>query len=129
MASTMFKYSPPIFKILFAILYGKIQSITNFAESGLKNEKAIKLLSVDMGLKLKIVPDSWKWIRFWMFGPYWVQKYWFHQNRWNWKCAWPKFPRHLSYTTTLHQFFFQICNSLKVVWSFLESRHRNLSEK
>jgi hypothetical protein len=58
MASTMFKYSPPIFKILFAILYGKIQSITNFAESGLKNEKAIKLLSVDMGLKLKIVPDS-----------------------------------------------------------------------
>ncbi len=30
---------------------------------------------VDIGLKLKIVPDSWKWIRFWKFGPYWVQKY------------------------------------------------------
>ncbi len=32
-------------------------------------------LWIDIGLKLKIVPDSWKWIRFWKFGPYWVQKY------------------------------------------------------
>ncbi len=31
------------------------------------------LLIIDMGLKLKIVQDSWKWIRFWKFGPCWVQ--------------------------------------------------------
>ncbi len=31
-------------------------------------------LKLDMGLKLKIVPDSWKWIRFWKFCSCWVQK-------------------------------------------------------
>ncbi len=41
---------------------------------------------------------------------------------------WPKFPRHLPYTQTLHQNFFQRDN-LSKVWIFLESLHRNLSEK
>jgi hypothetical protein len=34
----------------------------------------IKLLIVDMWLKLKIVPDSWEYTGFWKFGPYWPQK-------------------------------------------------------
>ncbi len=29
---------------------------------------------LDMGLKLKIVPDSWEYTGFWKFGPYWPQK-------------------------------------------------------
>ncbi len=57
---------------------------------------------LDMWLKVKIVPDSWKWIRFWKFGPYWVQKYLFHQNRWCQTKPRPRFPRHLSYRTILH---------------------------
>ncbi len=31
-------------------------------------------LILDMGLKLKIVPDSWEYTGFWKFGPYWPQK-------------------------------------------------------
>ncbi len=34
-------------------------------------ESCIKL---DVWLKLKIVPDSWEYIGFWKFGPYWPQK-------------------------------------------------------
>jgi hypothetical protein len=35
--------------------------------------KKLKFI-LNVWLKLKIVPDSWKWIGFWKFGPYWVQK-------------------------------------------------------
>jgi hypothetical protein len=34
----------------------------------------VGLFAVDMGLKLKIVPDSWEYTGFWKFGPYWPQK-------------------------------------------------------
>ncbi len=32
------------------------------------------LLKLDIGLKLKIVPESWEYTEFWKFGPYWPQK-------------------------------------------------------
>ncbi len=33
-----------------------------------------KTIILDMGLKLKIVPDSREYTGFWKFGPYWPQK-------------------------------------------------------
>ncbi len=30
--------------------------------------------TVDVWLKLKIVPDSWEYTGVWKFGPYWPQK-------------------------------------------------------
>jgi hypothetical protein len=40
----------------------------------LKWEFVIFLIQIDMGLKLKIVPDSWEYTGFCKIGPYWPQK-------------------------------------------------------
>ncbi len=39
-----------------------------------QNSTHKKCVRVDMGLKLKIVPDSWEYTGFCKFGPYWPQK-------------------------------------------------------
>ncbi len=115
---TMFRSQPSFFymkgtpKYFFGthngpIFFFKLVSGWSDSYDFLSKGRPTTLFRVDMWLKVKIVPDSWKWIRLWKFGSYWVQKYLFHQNRWYQKKTRPKFPRHLSYTTTLHQFFFQ----------------------
>jgi hypothetical protein len=83
---------------------------------------------VNVWLKWKILLDPEKWHIFWRFGPYWVQKYPFRQNRWKIRRWWVILPWHLPYLLILHKYFFQSCNSLVVLCLF-DSLHRNLSEK
>jgi hypothetical protein len=58
-----------------------------------------------MWLKVKIVPNSWKWIRLWMSGPYWVHKHLFHQNWWYQKKPRAKFPRSRTQRPSTNFFF------------------------
>ncbi len=91
--------------VKFFFYYFTFSVVKNMRNFGWKFQWK-RLLVIDIWLKVKVVPDSWKWIRFWKFGPYWVQKYLFHQNMWYQKKPRTKFPRYLLYTTNLHYFFF-----------------------
>ncbi len=85
-------------------------------------------LKLNVWLKWKILLNPGKWHIFWRFGPYWLQKYPFRQDRWKIRRWWVILPRHLSYLLILHKYFFQRCNSLVILFLF-NSLHRNLSEK
>ncbi len=75
-------------------------------------------ITLNVWLKWKIKLDPGKWHIFWRFGPYWLQKYPFRQDRLKIRRWWAIFPRHLPYLLILHKYFSQSCNSLVILCLF-----------